>query len=121
MKSPCKECIVRAGCSKDCKPYRIYLDKTSELATIYSVFFAGICLIILLYALGFFGGEGQFKQNIYVLIWGACALLNICINYKSEERLGEFTIIIFGPFVTFVFIFLLIFYYIFRTGVRKRA
>jgi len=120
--NPCKECIVRAGCTKDCKAYRNYCDTSSQLATILSIFCSAACVIFMFYQLGLFTDDGTgFNRIVYTWIWLASVIFNVFFNYRNEERMGEFVIIIFGPFVTFVFLFLILFSLIFKNGVRKRV
>jgi hypothetical protein len=119
--SPCKECIVRAGCTKDCKEYRRYCDNSCHMATFLSIICSAVCVVIMFYCLGLFDGEIQFKRIIYTWIWFASIIFNLYFNYRNEERMGELSVVIFGPFITFVFIFLIIFSFVFKQGVRKRA
>lgn len=118
--SPCKNCIVRPGCSLDCKEFKKYKKTSSILAATISIILAGICITILFNFLDSFLMKSEIKELVYALIWFPCIVFNIITNVKSDEKLNELTLILFAPFVTLALILIFAFSYHFKNKVRKR-
>ena len=120
--SPCKECLIRAGCSEDCKEFKNYSKFASELMTLIAIVLSGAILVGGLFFIGLLANEPtNTAKAIGTVIWIVSAIGGIMMNTFTEEKLGDFVILIFAPYVFLVFINLYLLAYIFKINVRKRA
>ena len=115
---PCRRCIVRAGCTKDCKSLTAYLDLSSQIATFLAILTAGACVVAILLLTNYADRPTDASRIITVVVWSICAFINVCINMKHDEKMGELIIILFAPFITFVFFFLYLLAYIVKKHIR---
>lgn len=120
MFSPCKKCLVRACCSEDCKEFSQYIKYASEWGTFVSIMIAGIIAATILILSDGMNPE-YVNKNYVLIIWIICTIGNYIFNKRTDEKLGEFVMIIFAPFVFIVFVILHLCCIYIKHCVRKRA
>ena len=106
---PCKTCIVRAGCTKDCHEYEIFIKNATEGVSTLSILSASISWIIIMFFLGLIdmhdGIISEAKRMTLVIIWIIGILFSHIFNEKKKGNVGEFAIILFGPVFALAFLY----------------
>ena len=120
--NPCKKCLIRPGCSKDCKEFINYSDLCTAACSLLAIILSGICFVTWFYHMGAFADTVSDKARMTIVaVWIITAFASIMMNVRTKEHLNDFAIIIFAPYVFMVFIYLYLFAYIFKRNIRKRA
>jgi len=97
MKNPCKKCLIRPGCSKDCDEVTKYISDFSQVTTfisfIISTIFFGIIMGI--------GGvlSNNLNKDFLSVVWFISSFIGIWINIKQDTKIGNLSIIIVAPFM----------------------
>jgi hypothetical protein len=123
MFSPCKNCLVRAACSKDCNKFNRYVENSTYWISFFSIIISGILLFIIFYFSGLMEDNTVTNKHqiIVSIIWGVSTVCSFFINVESGEKISEIVIVLFAPYVFLIFINIYILSFIFKIGIRKRA
>ena len=108
--NPCKYCIVRACCTTQCEPYKIFVKYASSLLTFISIVFASVIVGVPLIYLTDFYPDQELAKGIVQWSWIICIICSITfralyLRKKTGPLLFE---IIFGPFCTVMYLFLFV-------------
>ena len=116
---PCAKCIVRAGCTKDCPELKAYINIASQLATFLSVFFTGAVALLIMWLTNFMDNPTDGTRIVVFIVWAICATINVVVNMRNDEKMGELMIILFAPMFTSMFFFIYISSYFVRKSMRQ--
>ena len=98
MKNPCKKCLVKPGCSRDCDEVTKYISNFSQTTTFISYIISGIYFGIIV------GMGGILTNNIdkdfLSFVWIISSFVGIWINIKQDTKVGALFIVIFAPFMS---------------------
>lgn len=120
--SPCKKCLIRPSCSKDCQEFSDYSTFCSSIMSLFAIMFAGISIGFLFYYLGVFEEvTPNYTSPSLMIIWVVSIGGSFIMNIKTEEKISDAPIIIFAPFIFFIFIYLYLLAFVFTRDIRKRA
>lgn len=111
MRNPCKKCIVRAACSKQCNESKRYSRKASEVVTFFSLLLSSLILGPILIYLGMLSDQGvEWANMVVVIIWIVSFIIAIISQapLDSEEQTSLFSNIIFAPIIALCMIFFFI-------------
>ena len=117
---PCAKCIVRAGCTKDCKELDAYINISSQIATFLAVLFTGAVALVIMLLTDFMDHPTEGASIVSTVTWGVCAIINVCINIKNNEKMNELMIILFSPMFTSIFFFLYLSSYFVKKSMRQK-
>jgi len=93
MLNPCRNCIVKANCTKECEPHNIFVKKAAMVVTFFTILTVSIIIgIVVLY----------FKFTILPIWIGSVILCHIIPNTSLEFSSME--IFLMGPFIIFMLI-----------------
>ncbi len=108
--SPCKCCIVRACCTIQCEPYKIFAKYSSHLITFISIALAAIVIGAPIMYLTEFYPNQELAKNILQCVWITSMLFNIAFRtlYLKESTGPLILEIVFGPFCTAIYLFLFV-------------
>ena len=122
MFSPCKKCLVRPACSVDCKEYHEYVAACTCLITFASIILAGITIFIIFYYFGLLSENITDNQRWGAsFLWAVTVVASLMMNVNTKEKINELAVILFAPFVFFVFIYMYIISFFLTRNIRKRA
>ena len=119
MECPCKNCLVKPMCSKDCKNVKKYIDNSIYIISVISIFSASILYITLIFLLGGLNGP-SLNRDLVIIVWLILGIIGIILNLKNGEKIKEPFIFMFGPLVTLNFIFIYLFSFCYKKNLRDR-
>jgi hypothetical protein len=90
MKNPCKKCLVKPGCSRDCDEVIKYINNFSQTTTFISYMISGIYFGIIM---------GMGGAEFLSVVWFISSFAGIWINIKQDTKVGPLFIVIFAPFM----------------------
>jgi hypothetical protein len=105
LKHPCKKCLVRAACSKECDIWKTFIDNAARLIALISIMLSAIivgALLIWLRNIVDTTSE-EWPKMVIVLMWifsfSITTLLQAPLD--EDEKVGFFGTFIFAPFILF--------------------
>jgi len=105
VKHPCKKCLVRAACSKECDIWKTFIDNAARLMTFISIMLSAIIVGPLLLWLDHTGDttSEEWPQMVIIFIWifSFMGATIIQAPYDKDEKIGFFGTFIFAPFILF--------------------
>lgn len=106
---PCKNCIVRAGCTKDCHKLDVFLKSCSHGISSVSMILSSITCAIIIFLLSFIpfkeGMVDSGRQILSSILWIACIFIATILNIKHEEKFGDVAVVIFAPIIVFAMLY----------------
>ena len=103
MKHPCKKCLVRAACSKECDIWKTFIDNAARLIALISIMLSAIivgALLIWLRNIVDTTSE-EWPKMVIVLMWifsfSITTLLQAPLD--EDEQMPFFPRMMFAPFV----------------------
>ena len=103
MKHPCKKCLVRAACSKECDIWKSYSNNAARLMTFLSIILTAIIIGPLLLWLNNIGDttgeEWPGMVTIFIWIFSFMGATIIQAPHDKNEKIGFIGTLIFAPFI----------------------
>ena len=98
MKHPCKDCLVKISCSKDCKEYKLFIKFWSQGMSFISFFIASLIIAPLMLYFQYLHGQGiEWPMQLLAIFWVICMFYVIAMSELNRTSIGIFAIIFFGP------------------------
>jgi len=103
MKHPCKKCLVRAACSKECDIWKSYSNNAAQLMTFGSIILTAMIIgPLLLWLANTVDTTGEeWLQMVIVLMWIFSFSITTILQapLDEDEQMPFFPRMMFAPFV----------------------